>query len=570
MSRIRIVEIKNFRAINELRFVPTEGVNCFIGPGDSGKSSILDAIDLCLGARRTAPFCDTDFHNLNVDHPIEIILTLGELDDSLKNIEQYGQYLRGYDKTSGELKDEPESGFETVLTLKLEVGSDLEPAWLLYSERAAAQGLSRGIQWADRVKLAPTRIGALAQHNLGWQRGSVLNRISDERADASATLAKAAREARAAFGDKAATQLGDALKVVGETAKELGIPIGDNVKALLDAHSVSFVGGTISLHDAGGVPLRGLGIGSTRLLIAGLQRKASDKSSIILVDELEHGLEPHRIIRLLGSLGAKDKHQPLQVFATTHSPIALRELSGSQLIVVRRDKAGIRLLDVGTSDAIQGTIRTSPDAFLAGSVLICEGASEVGIVRGIDQYRATTGGTSIFAAGVGLVDAGGEKKIYARAPAFVALGYRCSVLRDDDVAADATLEGEFTAAGGRVFKWKPGQALEQAIFNSVSEAAIRSLVAKAVAELGNDLVDAHIKQSSKSQFNLKSCDGAISEDLRQCLGLASKSKSAPWFKSVTKMEEIGYDIIGPDLPNCREDFVSVISAMFEWANHVQP
>jgi putative ATP-dependent endonuclease of OLD family len=67
MSRIRIVEIKNFRAINELRFVPTEGVNCFIGPGDSGKSSILDAIDLCLGARRTAPFCDTDFHNLNVD-----------------------------------------------------------------------------------------------------------------------------------------------------------------------------------------------------------------------------------------------------------------------------------------------------------------------------------------------------------------------------------------------------------------------------------------------------------------------------------------------------------------------
>ena len=43
-----------------------------------------------------------------------------------------------------------------------------------------------------------TRIGALADFNLGWQRGSVLNRISEERADASAALVKAARDARVA------------------------------------------------------------------------------------------------------------------------------------------------------------------------------------------------------------------------------------------------------------------------------------------------------------------------------------------------------------------------------------
>lgn len=33
--------------------VPAYGVNCLIGPGDSGKSTIFDAIDLCMGARRT-------------------------------------------------------------------------------------------------------------------------------------------------------------------------------------------------------------------------------------------------------------------------------------------------------------------------------------------------------------------------------------------------------------------------------------------------------------------------------------------------------------------------------------
>jgi putative ATP-dependent endonuclease of the OLD family len=144
----------------------------------------------------------------------------------------------------------------------------------------------------------------MADYHLGWRRGSVLNRVSEERADTSAALAKAAREARAVFGDQAEEQLGETLGVVAETAKELGIPIGDKVKAMLDAYSVSFSGGTISLHDEDGIPLRGLGTGSTRLLIAGLQRKAAARATIILMDELEHGLEPHRIIRLLGSLGA--------------------------------------------------------------------------------------------------------------------------------------------------------------------------------------------------------------------------------------------------------------------------
>jgi predicted ATPase len=53
------------------------------------------------------------------------------------------------------------------------------------------------------------------------------------------------------------------------------------------------------------------------------------------MDELEYGLEPHRIIRLLGSIGAKEKDAPLQAFVTTHSPVALQELSAGQLMVVR-------------------------------------------------------------------------------------------------------------------------------------------------------------------------------------------------------------------------------------------
>ncbi|WP_273649174.1 AAA family ATPase, partial [Pseudomonas aeruginosa] len=43
MARIRRLIISNFRSIQALDWVPAPGINCLIGPGDSGKSSILDA-----------------------------------------------------------------------------------------------------------------------------------------------------------------------------------------------------------------------------------------------------------------------------------------------------------------------------------------------------------------------------------------------------------------------------------------------------------------------------------------------------------------------------------------------
>src|SRR3546814_13905836 len=67
---------------------------------------------------------------------------------------------------TGTIEDEPERDAETVLTVRLTVASDLEPTWALVSARAEAQGLTRNLSWGDRVRLAPTRIGALAAYPL--------------------------------------------------------------------------------------------------------------------------------------------------------------------------------------------------------------------------------------------------------------------------------------------------------------------------------------------------------------------------------------------------------------------
>jgi predicted ATP-dependent endonuclease of OLD family len=565
MSRIRRIEIRQFRSIQAFDWFPAPGVNCLLGPGDTGKSTVLDAIDLCLSPRRTATFTDTDFYKLDVATPIQISITLGELDDTLKNLDTYGLYLRGFIAEKSEILPEPEAGAETVLTLQMTVTGDLEPVWSLYSERAVAQNQTRNLNWADRIKLAPTRVGAFADQNLGWRRGSVLNRVSDERADASAELAKATREARKTFGESAKGQVSETLAIVKRTADDLGIPVGD-VTAMLDAHSVSFSGGTISLHDGDGVPLRELGLGSVRLLIGGLQRQAAIHSAIILVDEVEHGLEPHRIIRLLTSLGAKEITPPLQVFLTTHSPVALRELSADQLYVLRRSATNLEIRHVGSHTDMQSTVRACPEAFLAPSVIVCEGASEIGLARGLDLHRIDDGKLSMMALGIAVADGHGDTT-FRRANAFLALGYRTLIVRDDDKEPDATEAATFKAGGGIVIAWRSGRALEEELFASLTDTAIQKLIEAAIENVGEDRVDEHIKSASNNDLNLAACRAAVTVTTREVLGKASKSKKSSWFKSVTVMETIGREIVGPDLAGADAGFRVSVETLFAWVSN---
>jgi putative ATP-dependent endonuclease of the OLD family len=238
------------------------------------------------------------------------------------------------------------------------------------------------------------------------------------------------------------------------------------------------------------------------MLVAGLQRSAAAETAMILVDETEYGLEPHRIIRFVTSLGAKDGAPPLQVFMTTHSPVVLRELSGNQLFVVRRQDERHNIKNVGTDDDTQGTMRLYPDAFLAPSVLVCEGATEVGFVRGIDLFRVESEETSIAALGLALVDCcGGEpERCFKRAAVFQKLGYRTGILRDSDKAVERVLETTFTDGDGALFAWREGRAIEDELFLGLSDTALDALLNLAVELHGEELIDANINSALWRSF----------------------------------------------------------------------
>lgn len=573
MARIRQIQIRHFRSVQYLAWTPAAGINCLIGPGDSGKSTILDAIDLCLGARRSAPFGDTDFHGMDVTQPIEIAVTLGELSDELLNLEAYADFLRGFESLTGQIEDEPRADIETVLTMRLTVTSDLEPAWSLYSMRAEAQGLERALSWKERTSLAPARIGSFANTNLSWTRGSVLNRLTEERANLAGELARAARDARANFGNQAGAHLAETLRAVSQTAEALGVPVGAGAQALLDAHSVSIGDGAIALHNSDGVPLRSLGTGSSRLLIAGLQRRAAESATIALVDEVEYGLEPHRLARLLDALGAKEFDPPLQIFMTSHSPVAVRELSGSQLFVVRSRAGQHEIRCAGTSDDIQSTLRRDPEAFLAKSVIVCEGATEVGLARGMDQCWVGLGAASFQSKGVSYIDVGGSHpdRCYARGTALLLLGYRVLAFVDADrPPTPAVVEG-FVNAGGQVLTWHNGRAMEDELFCSLSVDAVDLLLAKAIETVGREMVAAHIASASTGRCSLESIEaeravGVYSGATRALLGAAARTRNSGWFKSVSAGQEVGAAIVGPHLRSADAAFQARINHLFTWAH----
>lgn len=567
MTRIRKISIKHYRSIQNFEWFPNEGINCLLGSGDSGKTTILNAIELCLGIKRSVTILDSDFYGLEYDAPIEIKCVLGDLEECFLDFEIYGLYLMGYDPVLENIEPEPREGLENVLEVTVTVTSDLEPIWTISSPRSIEQEQVRHFSWSERSRISPAKIDHTGENALTWKKGAVLTKLSDETVNASAALLAAAREARSQFGDEAEAQLENVLNIVHETADQLGISIGERARALLETTGGAS-GAIVSLHSQQGVPLRNLGLGSGRLLMAGLQREAASSATILLVDEVEHGLEPHRIIRFLTSLGTKDTTPKLQVFMTTHSPVVVRELSANQMHIIRVDDEGNHTSRcIATGDAeVQGTIRLYPEAFLARSVLVCEGASEVGFIRGIDLLRVSRGRKSLSAAGVSLVDANGISKVHRRALSFKSLGYRTAVFRDDDVLPEATSFNIFNQNHETEFSWQPTMALEDALFQGATPEIASAMLLYAVSLHGEEHIESNIVSASNGTIRLADCQTDFDTEKLRILGKAARSGSG-WFKNVTAMEYIGSQIIGPNFRGMSSDVRDLITRLVRWTMH---
>jgi len=575
---VRHVEIRNFRGLREISWFPKQGVNCLIGPGDSGKSTILDAIDLAMGARRQYVFSDSDFHLYDISKDIDIRVTVGQLSNNLMNI-RYGHFHRGFNSTNTTISDEPATSDEVVLTLRLHVQDDLEPVWSLYSERAEQNEEERNLAWAHRQEISPVRLGAYSAHHMAWGANSILNKMSTDKARAASALAAAARQARDTFSEVGCEGVDDVLGKVNTVAQNLGVPT-QQTQALLDIRGVSFSGGAIALHDNRNIPLKNLGTGSSRLLVTGLQNHTGT-SSVTLIDEVEHGLEPYRILRLLDELGAKSDNANTQVFMTTHSPIVLRELKADQLTIVRsivmpapppqvavEGEIPQQSIVLNTVISLFGTqeeqklLRTNTEAFLAPSVIVCEGKTEIGLMRGLDFNYTECGHRGLIAHGCFWADGNGDPSLFNRAKIFASLGYRVAILMDSDVRTVQITLTEMQASGVSIYRWPQNHSTESALFSSAPAHCIQPLLSIACEWKSEDAIDYRIKEVSNNTYTLALCRDQFQEEMRPFLAQAAGNGS--WYKDMEPSERVMREVVAPNWGLCGEVLTQPLGNLIQW------
>ena len=93
--RIYHLQVQHFRGIEHLDWKVRGNLVCLVGPGDSTKSTVLDAIELALLPRWNQSFDDTDFYATDTSKPISITVTVGDLPKKFMDEEEFGLELRG-------------------------------------------------------------------------------------------------------------------------------------------------------------------------------------------------------------------------------------------------------------------------------------------------------------------------------------------------------------------------------------------------------------------------------------------------------------------------------------------
>jgi hypothetical protein len=567
MAIVYHLKVQNFRGIKSLDWHLGNRVICLVGPGDSGKTTILNAIEMALLPRWSVSFSDTDFYQSQTGEGLVIEVTVGELPGALVKQEKYGLYLRGYSLRDQVIHDDPADEDEQVLTIRLTVDSSLEPQW------AVVKGSNpdpRSISWRDRAIFGAALLGSDVDRTLTWSRGSALARLtdSDSSTEIIAVANRKAREAVSKMELREWQQVADRAKA---TVRQYGVPI-DDLEPGLDVRAIRFGQGVLSLYD-GPVPLQFFGLGSKRLAALAIQEAGVGKSSIVLIDEIEHGLEPHRIRKLIKRL-CNNRNEG-QVIMTSHSPTPIVSLPVHNLRFTRYENGHLDVLacDENAQTSLQPVIRRCPLAALARQVIVCEGKTEEALCTELNSsWEKTHGGEGFELRGIVAVNGGGTSAPEATMQ-LAKLGYRAVLLGDSDRTISPS-EEELRAAGAEVFLWDGNMATEQRVAADVPLTTLQELLDLACDIKGEQsCVD-----SCKTELAKQGSDSALiagtdivewqeegvdEPDIRRIIGNAAKTSK--WFKNLNDGQRLAA-IVVKSLPEIADtSLASALRNLEMWA-----
>lgn len=550
MSHITNLYIKHYRGINQLiHDFGTEKFIVLIGRGDSGKSTILSAINAALSPSWNMSFSDLDFYNQKTEHPIEIELTIKELPKEFLKESKYGLFVQNDLGEDGNLDD-------LTIVIKLTVDETLEPHWVVKS-RDGSDIEDKPISGADRALLAVNFITDYTDNQFAYNRQSPLYALTKAKLEDGKTIERVKsdliRTMAELITNKDLDELSAPFESLIKTAEKLGLSTSD-LCAQIDIKDNPYTGNSIALHD-NSLPYRLHGKGSKRLMSIAIQSELTKQGGIVLVDELEQGLEPDRITTLVRILKQVDKGQ---VFITTHNANVVTESDCKNLFIKEKDVSTLHKI----GQDLFSCHRYNPQVFFAKKIILCEGDTEDGFMRSVDRWLWEKGKSSFSSVGVVWANVGGGSNMYDYALKLKKLGYDTCVFADDDKPQEhKTKKEECLKNGIKLFLCQEGYFIEKQLLYDLSWEAVTKII-KCSQE---SFPKTHVIPTEKYVQLIKdSCDNPEKgSQLREAIAINANDDK--WFKHIQGGEFLG-QVFTADWEQEQDTFMKqAISSLLEWS-----
>lgn len=474
-AAIRKLAIRRFRGLESFDWHPQPGMNVVLGGGDVGKTTVLEAIALLLSPSNAAVVSESDYwqRDSTEEFVIEAVMTLPMATGigSQQNF-SWPWAWNGHDAVVPSASDEDDlpAPDDPVYRVRVRGTTELELIWEVVQPHENVDHFSVAV----RRKIGLVRLCADERNDrdLRLVYGSALDRL----------LADGALRAR--IGKRVSDlNLHDSLNQQGkETIEKLDVRM---VEAALPGElklglttsqglSIGALIGLLATKSGVSLPLANWGAGTRRMAALEIASATEKEASVTIIDEIERGLEPYRLRKLIKTL--RERHG--QTFLTTHSPVAIA-CTGQAHLWYLDSKGSIGALPRGKIGPQQ---RRDPETFLARVAVIAEGPTEVGFLQFLLEKAF---GTEPLDYGVRVCDGQGNPATLDLLETLVTAGLLFAGIADDEGIAPERWKKLKEELGHRLHQWSKG-CTEQHVIGAVPDEKLKDLFKVGDVEMDGD------------------------------------------------------------------------------------
>ena len=563
------LKIERFRGIEALEWNPAADVNIILGGGDVGKTTILEGIALLLSPSNSVVLSEADYWQRSVDAEFIIQAVIALPPASEISQQQKFSWPWEWDGTdavlpaiSDEDNGEPSEPGQPVYRLQVRGTAELEVRWEIVQPNDEVDLLSATV----RRRIGVVRLGSDDRNDrdLRLVYGSALDRLLADKG-LRARIGQSVSEIDLA--EKLADEASQALSKLDEALKREALP--NKLDLGLTTSQGLSIGALIGLvaECAPGVtiPLASWGAGTRRMAALQIAAATEAECSLTVIDEIERGLEPYRLRRLVQSLQSASA----QCFITTHSAVTINAADQSSLWYL--DRAG----NLGALPRAKITRQQErdPETFLTRFAIIAEGPTEVGFVSYLLELAV---GPSFRDRGVRVCDGQGNPATLGLLEALAEGGLEFGGFADHEGDSPGRWSALKANMGSRLFQWTEG-CTEQRIISLVQVSRLAELIDHDDAGM---VAERRLTMATRLGIEDRSLDAirSASKDLRALVIAAATGsrEDAPdeatkkqwgrhgqrWFKSVSGGRELASKMFALGVwPSVRPDLMTFLNAV---------